>query len=97
MENHALLKDTDISPTTDVCPHVAEYSAENPHLTAPSAGHLTTCFLPDSHLAQVLCKGIIAVISASTVCLYYFFHIIAPIKQFVNTVNHIFLILMKYL
>ena len=44
--NPCTLQDTCISQATDVCLHVAEYSVK-PHLTAPSAVHLTTCFLPD--------------------------------------------------
>ena len=73
------LQDTNISPATDVCPHVAEYSAKIlitfSHLTAPSAVHLTTCFRPDSQHAQALCTGIIAVISASTVCMLMYYSI----------------------
>ena len=73
------LQDTNISPATDVCPHVAEYSAKIlitfSHLTAPSAVHLTTCFRPDSQHTQALCTGIIAVISASTVCMLMFYSI----------------------
>ena len=38
-------QDTIISPATDVCLHVAEYSVRFPaHLTAPSVVHLTSCF-----------------------------------------------------
>ena len=73
------LQDTNISPATDVCPHVAEYSAKIlitfSHLTAPSAVHLTTCFRPDSQHVQALCTGIIAVISASTVCMLMYYSI----------------------
>ena len=73
------LQDTNISPANDVCPHVAEYSAKIlitfSHLTAPSAVHLTTCFRPDSQHVQALCTGIIAVISASTVCMLMYYSI----------------------
>lgn len=73
------LQDTNISPATDVCPHVAEYSAKIlitfSHLTAPSAVHLTTCFRPDSQHVQALCTVIIAVISASTVLMLMYYSI----------------------
>ena len=73
------LQDTNISPATDVCPHVAEYSAKIlitfSHLTAPSAVHLTTCFRPDSQHVQALCTVIIAVISASTVLMLTYYSI----------------------
>ena len=41
-------RDTSISPATDVCPHVAPYSALYARFPAPSAVHLTVCFLPGS-------------------------------------------------
>ena len=34
-------------PATDVCQHVAGYSAHKTHFAAPSAVHLTMCILPD--------------------------------------------------
>ena len=34
-------------PATDVCQHVAGYSARKTHFAAPSAVHLTMCILPD--------------------------------------------------
>lgn len=41
------LRDTIISPATDVCLHVTEYSA-SPPLTVPSVVHLIVCVLPGS-------------------------------------------------
>lgn len=49
-------QDTNISPATDVCPHVAEYFAKS-HLTAPSAVHLTACFLPASQHRRLSVKA----------------------------------------
>ena len=55
---YVLLQDTNISPATDVCPHVAEYSkSESVHssLAAPSVVHLTTC-VPTFLSIRSLCK-----------------------------------------
>ena len=49
-------RDTNISPATDVCPHVAEYFAKS-HLTAPSAVHLTARFLPASQHRRLSVKA----------------------------------------
>ena len=67
-ETRALLRDTDISPATDVCPHVAEYFVL-PQFTAPSAAHLTICFLLASQLRELSVRASIAFTPASTVYL----------------------------
>ena len=80
-----------IPPATDVCLHVAEYSARRAaHLTAPSAVHLTNCFLPDSQHRGLSGKACFAVISASTVCTI-FFSIILPRPPSVKPPKKIFL------
>ena len=57
------------------------------HLTAPSAVHLTTCFLSGSQQARTLCEGIIAVISASSVCYYLFVFCIITLQNSVVNIN----------
>ena len=62
------LRDTFISPATDVCLYVAvfpEASAFYP--TAPSAVHLTYCFTPGSHLPGLSVEAYSVFISASLV------------------------------
>ena len=59
------LQDTTISPTTDVCPTLRNTL---PRISsAPSAVHLTTCFLPGSQPPGLSVKSLVAVISASLV------------------------------
>lgn len=57
-------RNTNIFPATDVCPHVAEYSAIR-LLTAPSAVHLTSCVLTVLSIPS-LCK--------CTICFYLRFN-----------------------
>ena len=61
-----LLQDTNIPPATDVCPHVAEYSGKHP-FDCTLSGPFANLFLIRLSATRTLCKGIIAVISASTV------------------------------
>ena len=59
-------RDTNISPATDVCPHVAEYL---PHgFPCALSGPFDDLFFICISASQTLCRSIIAVISASTVC-----------------------------
>lgn len=70
------LRDTNISPETDVFPHVAEYSDPPPEpLTAPSAVHLTDCSSARFSASRALCGIMPAVISASTVSMVPLFNI----------------------
>ena len=70
------LRDTNISPETDVFPHVAEYSDPSPEpLTAPSAVHLTDCSSARFSASRALCGIMPAVISASTVSMVLLFNI----------------------
>ncbi len=72
------LRDTNISPETDVFPHVAEYSDPSPEpLTAPSAVHLTDCSSARFSASRALCGIMPAVISASTVSMVPLFNISA--------------------
>ena len=72
------LRDTNISPETDVFPHVAEYSDPSPEpLTAPSAVHLTDCSSARFSASRALCGIMPAVISASTVSMVPRFNISA--------------------
>ena len=72
------LRDTNISPETDVFPHVAEYSDPSPEpLTAPSAVHLTDCSSARFSASRALCGIMPAVISASTVSMVFLFNISA--------------------
>ena len=72
------LRDTNISPETDVFPHVAEYSDPSPEpLTAPSAVHLTDCSSARFSASRALCGIMPAVISASTVSMVLLFNISA--------------------
>ena len=61
-------QDTNISPATDVCLHVAEYLAQiKCAFDCALNGPFDNLFLTRLSAPRVLCKGIIAVISASTV------------------------------
>ena len=60
------LRDTNISPATDACLCVTEYSG-SPLLTVPSAVHLTNCFMPGFQHPRLSVMAFFAVISASTV------------------------------
>ena len=61
------LRSTDILPATDVCPHVAEYLTEV--FDCALSGPFDNLFLARLSAPRALCRGIIAVISASTVWL----------------------------
>lgn len=60
-------QDTDISPATNVCLYVAEYSVFYNTFDCALSGPFDDLFLTCFSAPQTLCKGIIAVISASTV------------------------------
>lgn len=53
----ALDRDTDISPAYHACLSRRRILCGVPHLTAPSAVHLTTCFLPDSQHRRLSVKA----------------------------------------
>jgi len=53
----ALDRDTDISPAFHACLSRRRILCGIPHLTAPSAVHLTTCFLPDSQHRRLSVKA----------------------------------------
>ena len=71
------------APATDVCPHVAEYLTEV--FDCALSGPFDNLFLARLSAPQALCRGIIAVISASTVFLINFSLIILPFYAFVNS------------
>jgi hypothetical protein len=64
------LQDTDISPTTNVRRNVAEYSVQGTFDCA-LRGPFDNLFLTRFPATRALCEGIIAVISASTVSIYF--------------------------
>ena len=80
-------QDTDISPATDVCQHVAEYSV-SPHFTAPSAAHLTICFSPDSQHPRLSVKASLP-LSPHQRFIYEVFCSIAPFQPLVNIKRYV--------
>lgn len=77
----ALKQDTSISPANNACPGVAEYSV-NLTFGCALSGPFDNLFLICFSAPQTLCKGIIAVISASTVL--FVFYIISQYWAFVK-------------
>ena len=63
-------QDTNISPATDVCPHVMEYSDTIYPLTMPSVVHLINCISMGSQPSPLSVSASFIFISTSTVSLY---------------------------
>ena len=86
--NPCAYQETNISPATDVCRNVAEYSVKGSHLTAPSAVHLTTCFLPDFQLRRLSVKASLP-LSPSQRFKIFIFCIISPLYSSVKRLRKI--------
>ena len=63
-------QNTNISPATDVCPHVMEYSDTIYPLTMPSVVHLINCISMGSQPSPLSVSASFIFISTSTVSLY---------------------------
>ncbi len=62
------------------------------HLTAPSAVHLTICFLPDSHHRRLSVKASLPLSPHQRFILLNYIGIISPQYVFVNKIFNIFLL-----
>ena len=63
----------------------------NSHLTAPSAVHLTTCFLPDSQHRRLSVKASLPLSPLQRFIYYWFFSIVTPLCALVNKYHKLLL------